>query len=111
MKIWDIVHPNNNETLVGHSKRITGCDWSKLNNMICSVSDDSKTKIWNVKDYSCCITIQSDIPYTSCLWSNSDENAIFMGNVDGIVELRDIRKSDEIVSSNVYFIHLFIKYE
>lgn len=108
MKIWDIVNPSNNETLVGHSKRITGCDWSMMNEMICSVSDDCKTKIWNGKDYSCSITIESDIPYTSCLWSNNDSNALYLGNVDGVVELRDIRKSDEIVSSNVlYFYKLF----
>ncbi|XP_023019104.2 WD repeat-containing protein 13 isoform X1 [Leptinotarsa decemlineata] len=78
--------------LKGHSKGVTGFDWSINNDLIVSSSLDGTAKVWKVADFNCLRTINDPnlFPILCCLFQTSNNNLILTGNDRGELRVANV---------------------
>ncbi|XP_059477242.1 WD repeat-containing protein 13-like [Neocloeon triangulifer] len=82
--------------LQGHSKAVTGCDWSSSNDFIASSSLDGSIRLWNVtagQIPSCLRAITSCEAGTEilcCLFHPVNGNLLVTGNSKGVVQVVNV---------------------
>ncbi|KAF5304432.1 hypothetical protein FQR65_LT07962 [Abscondita terminalis] len=78
--------------LKGHTKAVTGFDWSANNDLIASASLDGTIKVWNVADNICLRSINDPTNSTllCCLYNNINNNLLITGNGKGEVGVANV---------------------
>ncbi|KAK4876748.1 hypothetical protein RN001_009254 [Aquatica leii] len=78
--------------LKGHTKAVTGFDWSANNDLIASASLDGTIKVWNVSNNACLRTINdpTNAPLLCCLYNNNNNNLLITGNGKGEVGVANV---------------------
>ncbi|XP_077300100.1 WD repeat-containing protein 13-like isoform X2 [Arctopsyche grandis] len=78
--------------LRGHSKGVTGCDWSASNDLLVSCSRDGTLCLWNVGNQKCLRKVfdQLSTEILCCTFQPSNNNMVITGNARGIVQVLNI---------------------
>ncbi|XP_019874845.2 WD repeat-containing protein 13 [Aethina tumida] len=78
--------------LKGHTKPISGFDWSVNNDLIVSASLDGTIRVWNVSDYNCLRIINdpNNAQILCCLFQPSNNNLLLTGNCRGELRIANV---------------------
>ncbi|CAH1170020.1 unnamed protein product [Phaedon cochleariae] len=78
--------------LKGHTKAVTGFDWSLDNDLIVSSSLDGSVKVWKMNDFSCLRTIHdpNSFQMLCCLFQPSNNNLILTGSTKGDLRIANV---------------------
>ncbi|CAH0546282.1 unnamed protein product [Brassicogethes aeneus] len=84
--------PTVSAILKGHSRPITGIDWSVNNDLIVSSSMDSTIRVWNVSDYTCLRIINdpNKAQILCCIFQPSNNNLLLTGNSRGELRIANV---------------------
>jgi WD40 repeat protein len=78
--------------LKGHSKTVTGFDWSANNDLIVSSSLDGTCRVWKVSDYSCLRIVQdsNNSQLLCCMFQPINNNLFITGNNRGELKIANV---------------------
>ncbi|KAJ8919653.1 hypothetical protein NQ315_006180 [Exocentrus adspersus] len=78
--------------LKGHTKAVSGFDWSINNDLIVSAALDGSIRLWKVADYKCLSTIRenNDVQVLCCLFQPSNNNLVLAGNSKGELRIANV---------------------
>ncbi|KAI5729416.1 hypothetical protein M8J76_002280 [Diaphorina citri] len=76
----------------GHSRPVTGCDWSASNDLIATCSLDGSVRLWSVQDRVCLrrVTELTGHPVFSCLFHPVNNNLLLTGSSAGMVAVVNV---------------------
>ncbi|XP_026332983.1 WD repeat-containing protein 13-like [Hyposmocoma kahamanoa] len=78
--------------LEGHSKAVTGCDWSASNELVVTCGMDGALCLWDVNRRTRLRTVsdQLNAPILCCVFQPANNNMVIAGNARGMVEVLNI---------------------
>ncbi|XP_065221833.1 WD repeat-containing protein 13-like [Planococcus citri] len=73
--------------LRGHTKPVTGCDWSASNDLMVSCSLDGTICLWEVASFKCIRRVHGPASFSllSCLFHPVNNNIVVAGNENGLI--------------------------
>ncbi|XP_044259302.1 WD repeat-containing protein 13-like [Tribolium madens] len=78
--------------LRGHTKAVTGFDWSANNDLIVSSSLDGTCRVWKVSDFSCLRIVQdsNNSQFLCCMFQPINNNLFVTGNSRGELKIANV---------------------
>lgn len=89
--VWDTVKGKRVKKLSGHSGVVNSVHVSRRGDpLIVSGSDDSAVMLWDARERSCILALDSSYPVTAVSFSD-DEQYFFSGGIDNVIKTWDLR--------------------